>query len=257
MERQTPTVSVIIPAHNEERTIAEIARACAEHTPRLLEVIVVDDGSTDRTAEEAAAAGADVIRLERNQGKGIALQRGIDHARGELLLFIDADGQDDPTEIPRLISAFQPGVNLVLGSRFIGHFRPGAITRLNYWGTRFITGSVNALYGIHVTDPLAGFRAVRANVFENIRIEAKGYDIEVDLLLRIVRNGGGVAEVPASRSPRPYGASGLSSVKDGTLILWRALQVRFARPSSMAARPRAASRHPAPAPVRNPRNRPF
>jgi glycosyltransferase involved in cell wall biosynthesis len=256
MERQTPTVSVIIPAHNEEPTIAEIARLCAENTPRLLEVIVVDDGSTDRTAEKAADAGADVIRLEHNQGKGIAMQRGIDHARGELLLFIDADGQDDPTEIPRLISAFQPGVDLVLGSRFIGHFRPGAITRMNYWGTRFITGSVNALYGIHVTDPLAGFRAVRSSVFENIRIEAKGYDIEVDLLLRIVRNGGGVAEVPASRSPRPYGASGLSSVKDGTLILWRALQVRFAAPASMRPVP-APSVQPAPQRITRPPGKSF
>lgn len=246
-----PNVSVVIPAHNEAPTIAEIARACAANTPGLLEVIVVDDGSTDGTAEAAAAAGADVIRLERNQGKGIALQRGIDHARGEILLFIDADGQDDPTEIPLLIDAFEDGVDLVLGSRFMGHFRPGAITRMNYYGTRFITGTVNLLYGTHVTDPLAGFRAVRAKVFESIRIEAKGYDIEVDLLLRIVRNGGGVAEVPASRSPRPYGGSDLSSVRDGTLILWRALQVRFARPSRIRG-PEASLAEPVPASTSQP-----
>jgi glycosyltransferase involved in cell wall biosynthesis len=224
-----PTVSVVIPAHNEEPTIAEVVRACAANTPGLLEVIVVDDGSTDQTSAVARAAGADVLRIENNRGKGFALQRGIDRARGEILLFIDADGQDDPAEIPLLLSAFRPGIDLVLGSRFMGHFRPGAITRMNYLGTRFITGSVNTLFGIHVTDPLAGFRAVRKSVFESVRLEAKGYDIEVDVLLRVVRNGGGVAEVPASRSARPHGASGLSSVKDGTLILWRALQIRFAR----------------------------
>ena len=224
-----PTVSVVIPAHNEEPTIAEVVRACAANTPGLLEVIVVDDGSSDNTSAEATAAGADVLRLEQNRGKGFALQRGIDRAKGEILLFIDADGQDDPTEIPLLLSAFRPGIDLVLGSRFIGHFRPGAITRMNYLGTRFITGSVNTLFGIHVTDPLAGFRAVRARVFDTVRLEAKGYDIEVDVLLRVVRNGGGVAEVPATRSTRPFGASGLSSVKDGSLILWRALQIRFAR----------------------------
>lgn len=230
MDRLVPSVSVVIPAHNEEPTIAEVTRACAESTPGLLEVLVVDDGSTDRTAEVAAAAGARVIRLERNQGKGVALQRGIDHARGEILVFIDADGQDEPTEIPGLLAAFRPGVDLVLASRFMGHFRPGAITRLNYLGTRFIRGAVNLMFGTHVTDPLAGFRAVRARVFDHIRIEARGYDIEVDLLLRIVRSGGGVAEMPAVRSPRPYGASGLSNIRDGSLILWRALAIRLGSP---------------------------
>ena len=227
-----PTVSVVIPALNEGPTIADVVRACATNTPGLLEVIVVDDGSTDNTSAAAAAAGADVLRLELNRGKGFALQRGIDRAKGEILLFIDADGQDDPTEIPLLLSAFGPGIDLVLGSRFMGHFRPGAITRMNYLGTRFITGSVNVLFGIHVTDPLAGFRAVRASVFDTVRLEAKGYDIEVDVLLRVVRSGGGVAEVPATRSTRPFGASGLSSIKDGSLILWRALQIRFGRTSA-------------------------
>jgi glycosyltransferase involved in cell wall biosynthesis len=184
-----------------------------------------------------ARAGADVLRLEQNRGKGFAMQRGIDRAHGDILLFIDADGQDDPAEIPLLISAFEPDIDLVLGSRFIGHFRPGAITRMNYYGTRFITGSVNLLFGIHVTDPLAGFRAVRSRVFQDIRIEARGYDIEVDLLIRVVRNGGHVAEVPASRSARPYGASGLSSIRDGSLILWRALSLRFARTSRPAPAP--------------------
>ena len=245
-----PTVSVVIPAHNEQPTIADVVRACVDNTPGLLEVIVVDDGSSDNTSSVARAAGADVLRLENNRGKGFALQRGIDRARGEILLFIDADGQDDPAEIPLLLSAFRPGIDLVLGSRFMGHFRPGAITRMNYLGTRFITGAVNTLFGIHVTDPLAGFRAVRKNVFESIRLEAKGYDIEVDVLLRVVRNGGGVAEVPASRSARPYGASGLSSAKDGTLILWRALQIRFGR-APQRELPEVASTPPVAEPVPN------
>ena len=246
-----PTVSVVIPALNEGPTIADVVRACAANTPGLLEVIVVDDGSTDNTSAAAAAAGADVLRLELNRGKGFALQRGIDRAKGDILLFIDADGQDDPTEIPLLLSAFRPGIDLVLGSRFMGHFRPGAITRMNYLGTRFITGSVNLLFGIHVTDPLAGFRAVRASVFDTVRLEAKGYDIEVDVLLRVVRNGGGVAEVPATRSTRPFGASGLSSVKDGSLILWRALQIRFGRTTAPRPAPAGVSPTAVPEPVRN------
>jgi hypothetical protein len=128
-------------------------------------------------------------------------------------------------------------VDIVLGSRFIGNFRPGAITRLNYYGTRFITATVNLLFGIHVTDPLAGFRAVRARVFEHIKIEARGYDIEVDVLLRIVRQGGGVREVPAERSARPHGSSGLSSIRDGTLIVLRALSIRLTEPQTRGTMP--------------------
>jgi len=221
-------VSVVIPAHNEGPTIAQVVRDCAANTPDLSEVIVVDDGSSDNTSATAAAAGARVLRLDRNCGKGVALQRGIAAARGDVLIFIDADGQDDPTEIPAMLAAFEPEVDLVLGSRFLGGFQPGAITRMNYLGTRFITGSVNVLFGTKITDPLAGFRAVRSSVFDRVQIEARGYDIEVDLLLRVLNSGGKVVEVPAQRSARSYGCSGLSSVFDGLRIFKRIVQIRVA-----------------------------
>jgi hypothetical protein len=99
---------------------------------------------------------------------------------------------------------------------------------LNYLGTRFITGSVNVLFGTKITDPLAGFRAVRSSVFDRVQIEARGYDIEVDLLLRVLNSGGKVAEVPAQRSARSYGSSGLSSVFDGLRIFKRIVQIRVA-----------------------------
>jgi glycosyltransferase involved in cell wall biosynthesis len=227
VDHLTHSVSVVIPAHNEARTIAGVVRDCARHTPGLVEVLVVDDGSTDGTAAVAEAAGARVLRLERNQGKGIAIRRGVAAARGDVLVFIDADGQDDPSEIAGLLAAFEPDVALVLGSRFLGRFRPGAITRLNYLGTRFIRASVNLLFGTSVTDPLAGFRAVRASAFERIELRARGYDIEVDLLLQVLAGGGRVAEAPAERSQRPYGKSGLSSFRDGSRIMLRILQIRL------------------------------
>jgi glycosyltransferase involved in cell wall biosynthesis len=223
------TVSVVIPAHNEARTIADVVRGCAATTPGVVEVIVVDDGSADDTATFAKLAGAKVVRLEKNLGKGLAMQHGIREARGDILVFIDADGQDDPTEIPLLLSAFAPDVDLVLGSRFLGGFRPGAITRMNYLGTRFIRAAVNVLFRASVTDPLAGFRAVRSSVFDRIQLEARGYDVEVDLLLKVLQTGGLVAEVPAQRSARSYGASGLSSFRDGMVIMLRVVQLRLRR----------------------------
>jgi glycosyltransferase involved in cell wall biosynthesis len=226
MDRVTPSISIVIPAHNEGPTIRNIVRTSFDAVPDA-EVIVVDDGSTDDTSLSAAAAGARVVRLEPNQGKGAALRRGIDEATGEILVFIDGDGQDNPLEIPVLVGAFEPDVDLVLGSRFLGTFRPGAITRMNLAGTRFITFLTNQMFGSRVTDPLAGFRAVRKSTIERIELKAQGYDIEVDLLLRILRAGGRVVEVPASRAPRPFGASDLSSLRDGVRIARRIFQVRF------------------------------
>jgi glycosyltransferase involved in cell wall biosynthesis len=228
VDRLTPSVSVIIPAHNEAPTIASIVRLTSSAVPDA-EILVVDDGSEDGTADAAAQAGARVIRLAVNEGKGAALQRGIRESTGEFLVFIDGDGQDSPAEIPLLIGAFAPGVDLVLGSRFLGKFRPGAITRLNLAGTHLITWLVKVTFGSRVTDPLAGFRAVRRSIFERIELRATGYDIEVDLLLRVLRAGGRVVEVPASRSARPFGTSDLSSLTDGIRIARRIFQVRFER----------------------------
>jgi glycosyltransferase involved in cell wall biosynthesis len=242
MDRLTPSVSIIIPAHNEAPTIASIVRLSASAVPGA-EVVVVDDGSSDETAEAATNAGARVIRLEVNEGKGAALQHGIRETSGDLLVFIDGDGQDSPMEIPLLIGAFAPGVDLVLGSRFLGLFKQGAITRLNLAGTHFITWLVQVTFGTRVTDPLAGFRAVRRSILDRLELKATGYDIEVDLLLRVLKAGGRVVEVPASRSARPFGTSDLSSVSDGIRIARRIFQVRFERVSAPLGRGEVAAEH--------------
>jgi glycosyltransferase involved in cell wall biosynthesis len=221
-----PTVSVIIPAHNEASAIAAVVAAAIASDPRILEVMVVDDGSSDDTATVAFAAGARVLQMPHNRGKGRAMQYGIRAARGDVLVFIDADGQDDPAEIPLLLDGLTPDTDMVIGSRFTGYFRPGAITRVNRVGTQLLTFSVRILFGAHTTDCLAGFRAVRRSALDRIRLRANGYDIEVDMLLRILRSGGRVVDVPVSRSPRPFGNSGLSNVKDGARILARILLVR-------------------------------
>lgn len=224
-----PTVSVIMAAHNEASAIASVIAAAVKSDPRILEVIVVDDGSHDDTAGIAQASGARVLRMPHNRGKGRAMQVGISAARGDVMVFIDADGQDDPAEIPVLLDRLTLGTDMVIGSRFMGYFRPGAITRVNRLGTQLLTLSVRVLFGAHTTDCLAGFRAVRRSALDRIRLRADGYDIEVDMLLRILRSGGTVVDVPVSRSPRSFGRSGLSNVKDGARIFARILLVRVAR----------------------------
>jgi glycosyltransferase involved in cell wall biosynthesis len=193
----------------------------------LHEVIVVDDGSSDQTARLAEGAGARVIRLSTNGGKGVAIRRGIAEASGDILLFMDADGQDEPREIPRVLDAFAPSVDMVVGSRFLGTFGDGAITPLNRVGNQALTEVVNLLFRAKLTDTQAGFRAVRTAAARRARLSASRYDIEVDLLLSVLRSGARVVEVPVTRMRRDHGQSHLDSFRDGTRILVRILRKRF------------------------------
>lgn len=223
-----PRTSVLLPAHNEGPVIAELVRRCRAALPDAREVLVIDDGSRDDTAAEAERAGATVLRRARNGGKGAAVRDGVAAARGELLAFLDADGQDDPADLPRLLDAVAAGADLVVGSRFLGRFEPGAITPVNRLGNQFLTGVVNALYGTRLTDTQAGFRVVSRDAAARCGLSADRYDIEVDLLLRTLRRGGRVVEVPVRRMPRAHGRSGLDSVRDGLRILRRIVALRAA-----------------------------
>lgn len=225
------SVSVILAAHDEAGSIAEVVAGCRAHTPHLEELLVIDDGSTDGTGRLAEEAGAKVIRLAENQGKGAAIRKGIAHATGDVLLFMDADGQDDPRDIPALLAALEDGADMVVGSRFLGRFEEGAITPLNRAGNRLLTEIVNVLFQVRLTDTQAGFRAVRRSSAARCALSARRYDIEVDLLLGVVKNGGRVVEVPVRRMPRSAGRTDLDSFRDGGRILLRILRKRAARPT--------------------------
>ena len=222
------TVSVVIPAYQEAQSIGRIVRECLEHTPGLLEVIVVDDGSSDGTHDRAEAAGARVLRLTPNQGKGIALMRGVREARGDAVVVLDGDGQDLPSDIPKLLHAMDPGVDCVIGSRFLGEFSPGAITRVNRLGTRALTETMNVLFRTRLTDPVAGFRAFRRSALEGLQIQAVRYEVEFDMLLSLLRRGAKGVEVPVQRLPRSAGQSKLSAVVDGSRMLATIFRHRLA-----------------------------
>ncbi|MFN8644260.1 MAG: glycosyltransferase family 2 protein [Candidatus Binatia bacterium] len=158
--RSAASVSVVLPAYNEAATIGEVVRGARRATPNLSEVLVVDDGNSgDDTAAVATAAGATVIRHPRNRGKGEAL-RGCRAATGGILLFLDADRQDDVEEIPLLLDALRP-TSPWRSARLAGRLLDGSITTLNRFGNRMLTGVFNGLYGSAISDTQAGFRAVR------------------------------------------------------------------------------------------------
>jgi glycosyltransferase involved in cell wall biosynthesis len=224
-------VSIILAAHQEADTIERVVSG-ARRAVDCAEVIVVDDGSTDATATRAHDAGATVLRSARNEGKGAAQRRGLDAASGALAVVLDADGQDDPAEIPRLLAAIDRGADLVIGSRFLGHFERGAIRPVDHVGNRLLTSAFNLLYGTALTDSQAGFRAMKTALWRRLGVTARHYDVETDVLARAVLAGAHVTEVPVTRHARVHGASGLSAVRDGTRILGRMLKCRWqGRPS--------------------------
>lgn len=222
-----PSVSLVIPAHNEAPTIAAVIEACRDAMPGLGEILVVDDGSTDGTAQVAQSVGVRVLRLEPNRGKGEALRAGIAESSQPILAFIDADGQDDPAEFPRLLAAMGPDVAMVIGSRFIGTLYDGSITPSHHVGNLAITAIFNLLYGSHITDTQAGFRLVRREALELGDLHALRYEIETELCLHVVKRGGWVVEVPVTRAARGGGASGFETARDGLRIMRRMLVGRF------------------------------
>jgi glycosyltransferase involved in cell wall biosynthesis len=222
-----PAVGVLIAAHNEGPSIGAVVRGCVAHTPGLREVLVVDDGSRDDTAAEAERAGARVHRMPTNQGKGAAIREGFARVAGDVVVLLDGDGQDPPEEIPRLLGALAPDVELVVGSRFLGRFEDGAITPVNRAGNLALTAALNLLFGARVTDSQAGFRAIRRRAVDRLRLEARRYDIETEVLVQVLARGGRVVEVGVTRSARSHGRSGLHAVRDGSRILARMIRLRL------------------------------
>lgn len=232
MDSVDKSVCVLLPAHNEAECIAQVVAGCIEHTPRLSEVLVVDDGSTDETGERAREAGARVLRLDPNRGKGHAVRRGLESVDADIVVLLDADGQDLPEEIPLVLGALTPDVDLVVGSRFLGRLEPGSITPLNRLGNLALTHLFNLLLGQALTDTQAGFRAIRRETLLELDLEAGNYDIETDMLVRLLARQGRVVEVPVSRLPRGGGRTDFHRLHDGLRILSRMVRAKIAAPSS-------------------------
>ena len=220
-------ISVVIPCHNEETSIGEVVRRSrAAVSGHEHEVLVVDDGSTDRTAEEAEQAGARVLQLYVNQGKGLALMAGARAAAHPVLVFLDGDGQDDPSEIPALLEAHRSGADLVIGSRFTGRLHPGAIHGLNRLANISFTRLIALLYQTSISDSQAGYRVLGRDALLGLGMTAREYDVETEMLLKALKAGWRVREVPVQRYARVGSVTDFDRMRHGLLILWTILRER-------------------------------
>ncbi len=219
---EAPVVSVIMPCLNEESVVKQCVE-CTREGLSLLgvpgEIIIVDNGSTDRSSEMAQAAGARVVH-ERRRGYGSALMAGFAHARGEVCVMGDADGSYDFRQIPDLIRALDQGYDLVIGSRLDGMIQAGAMPWMHrYIGNPLLTGVLNLFFRLKVRDAHSGFRAIRRATYETLRLRMDGMEFASEMLVAARQRGLRVTEVPIRYLVRT-GSSKLRRWRDG----WRHLR---------------------------------
>jgi len=224
-----PLLSVVMPAFNERDTIAEIiARVLA--VPLRIELIVVDDCSTDGTREMLtvlqARHGFRLLLHERNQGKGAALRTGFGAVAGDLVVIQDADLEYSPEEYPELISLICEGrADVVYGSRFLGRHRVFLFT--HYLGNLLLTFLTNLLYNTMLTDMETCYKVMRTEVLRSFAVRSNGFGIEPELTAKIFKRHYRVYEVPITYDGRGYDEGKKITWRDGVVALWVLLRYRF------------------------------
>ena len=224
-----PLLSVVMPVYNERTTIHEIIRRVLA-VPLRIELIVVDDGSTDGTRDILSSLGATLpIKLvlqPANAGKGAALRRGFHEVTGDIVVIQDADLEYSPEEFPQLIELICQGrADVVYGSRFLGRHRVFLFT--HYAGNRFLTLVTNVLYNTMLSDMETCYKVMRADVIRSITLESNGFGIEPELTAKIFKRSYRVYEVPITYDGRGYEDGKKITWRDGFVALWVLLKYRF------------------------------
>jgi glycosyltransferase involved in cell wall biosynthesis len=213
-----PKTAVIIPARNEESPLPRVLASIPAETVDV--VIVVDNGSTDRTAELARQAGA-VVVAEPRPGYGYACAAGVrvayEHG-AEVLVFLDADGSFDPSQIPDLLAPIKANqADLVLGSRLAGGMEPGAMPVHAQFGNWLVARLMGLLYNLQVSD-LGPYRAVRVELLSQLEMQEMSYGWPVEMMVKAARSGAPIVELPVRYRVRRGGRSKVSGTVRGTVL---------------------------------------
>jgi glycosyltransferase involved in cell wall biosynthesis len=226
---EAPLLSVVMPVFNERHTIEEIiTRVMA--IPMRVELVVVDDCSTDGTGQQLETLqrqfGFTLLRQPRNQGKGAALRRGFSAVTGNIVAIQDADLEYSPEELPQLAELIIEGrADVVYGSRFLGRHRVFLFT--HYLGNRFLTFVANALYNTMLTDMETCYKVMRREVLEGLDLQSSGFGIEPEITAKIFKRGYRVYEVPITYDGRTYEEGKKITWKDGFEALWVLIRHRL------------------------------
>ena len=217
-------VSVVIPALNEEEPIADVIRAIPARL--VAEIIVVDNGSSDRTAERAQGAGARVVR-QPARGYGRACRAGVEAVSplADVVVFLDGDGSDRPEAMELLLSPLAAGSHdFVIGSRVRGEREPGSMNGAQLFAGALASGCLRLLYGVRYTD-MCPFRAIRRDALLSLGMREETYGWNLEMQMKAARSGLRILEVPVPHRRRKGGRSKVSghlvaSVNAAARILW-------------------------------------
>lgn len=223
-------VSVIIPAYNEAATLPLCLSNIYGKNPDLdLEIILVDDGSSDSTPEIARNFSRQrftYIRQPVNRGKGAAIRTGLAAVTGDVVLIQDADMELDPVDYFRLLLPIQEGARVVYGSRVLKKDNAWP-SRLFYWGGRAVSAWTNFLYGSRLTDEPCGYKVFRTEILKSLDLQCQGFEFCPEVTAKILKRGIPIQEVPVSYRPRFADEGKKIYWKDGIAALWVLLKHRF------------------------------
>lgn len=224
-------ISVIIPAYNEERTIIAILDKINKISLDK-EIIVVDDGSTDKTKESLVLfSQKNILNLkilyhEKNLGKGAAIKTGLRSATGEIVIVQDADLEYDPSDYYKLIAPIMSGeAEAVYGSRNRGGNSSGKMTYK--WGGILVTIVADILYGLKITDESTGYKVFKKGVLESLNLQSDGFEFCPEVTAKIARKKYRLAEVPITYNPRTHNEGKKIKLKDGMIAIWTLIKYRF------------------------------
>ena len=218
-------ISVVIPTLNEERNIAWVM----DRIPTFVdEVVLVDGRSHDRTIEVALAVRPDLVVVrEPEPGKGVALRSAFAAATGDIIVMLDADGSMEPGEIERFVDAIKDGADVVKGSRFLPGGGSIDISRVRRLGNVGLLGLANVLYRTGFSELCYGYMAFRRSCLPRLGLRSTGFEIETEIVVRAIRAGLEIREVPSFEAHRRYGTSHLRTFRDGWRVARTLMSERF------------------------------
>lgn len=230
-------LSVLIPVYNEEKTIAKVInRVLALKCNWSLEIIVVDDGSTDRTADIVQSyamsdTNITLIRLSRNQGKTAAIRRALETATGDIFIIQDADLEYDPAEIPAVIAPIINGhADVVFGSRFLVRKAARVFYFYHYLANRGLTLLSNMLTNRNMSDIETCYKAFRKETIQPLVLSSKGFGMEVEITAMVCKTSARTYEVPISYYGRSYEEGKKIGLKDGFMALYYIFYYNLLKP---------------------------
>lgn len=234
-----PTLSVIIPAFNEESTICVVlGKVC--HLPRVKEVIVVDDCSTDSThtrVKELRHPNIHLIRQEKNEGKTAAIRRGLREVTGDITIFQDADLEYDPDEIEDVITPIlENKADVVYGSRFLVRRATRVLYFYHYLANKLLTLLSNLLTNVNMTDVETCYKAFRTPIISTLPLTSSGFGMEVEITALIAKTNARIYEVPISYYGRTYEEGKKIKLGDGVLALWYIFYYNLIAPRTLRRR---------------------